>query len=161
MNRNNLAFSFITKVIYIAAFLICHSAYADVYRCDSSPGLVTLTNQPKGKDCKKMVLPPPDKSVNKPANTSGANKPNSTDTVTKPSKYKAGYDSAVTERKRIIQEEVGLEQERLDTVNSKIAKLDSLKVKSPAQSKELAQLQKKQALHQGNLDLLQKELNKQ
>ena len=161
MNRNNLVFSFITKVIYLAAFLTCHSVYADVYRCDSSPGVVTLTNQPKGKGCKKMVLPPPDKSVNKSANTSSANKSTSTETVAKPSKYKAGYDNAVTERKRIIQEEVGLEQERLDAVNSKMAKLDSLKVKSPAQSKELAQLQKKQALHQGNLDLLQKELNKQ
>jgi len=108
-----------------------------------------------------MVLPPPDKSVNKSANTSSANKSTSTETVVKPSKYKAGYDNAVTERKRIIQEEVGLEQERLDAVSSKMAKLDNLKVKSPAQSKELAQLQKKQALHQGNLDLLQKELNKQ
>ena len=138
--------------------MLSHSSYADVYRCDATPGVVTLTNQPKGNNCKKMVLPPPDK----PARNSASNtKPASSDTNTKPSKYKAGYDNAVTERKRIIQEEVDLERERLDAVNDKINRLNTSKAQSAAQTKELSALQKKQALHQGNLDLLQKELNKQ
>jgi len=160
MKRNNSALVGITFVIFLTASLVSSSALADVYRCDSSPGVVTLTNQPKGKGCKKMVLPPPDRSVNKSANAT-TNKTTSPDATTKPSKYKAGYDNAVSERKRIIQEEVDLERERLDAVNAKMARLEGLKTKTSSQFKEITLLQKKQALHQGNLDLLQKELNKQ
>lgn len=157
MTRNNVIALSITLVITSASLLLAHSAYADVYRCDSTPGLVTLTNQPKGSNCKKMVLPP----LEKPSNAAGSAKPSGSDANTKTSKYKAGYDDAMTERKRIIQEEVGLERDRLDAANDKIHKLEGLKTKSPAQTKELSTLQKKKALHQGNLDLLQKELNKQ
>jgi hypothetical protein len=159
MKRHNSPFPFLTKVIFTIAFIVCHPVYADVYRCDSTPGLVTLTNQPKGKSCKKMVLPPPDKPLNKSAASGNAKAP-LPDATAKSSKYKAGYDNAVSERKRIIQEEVDLEHERLDAVNAKMTKLDGLKTKTASQTKELALLQKKQALHQGNLDLLQKELNK-
>jgi hypothetical protein len=158
MKRNNPAVSAITLVIFSVSLLLSYSAYADIYRCDSTPGVVTLTNQPKGNHCKKMVLPPPDKPSNNPATKA---KPETADANTKSSKYKAGYDNAVTERKRIIREEVDLERERLDAVNDKLNKLSAIKTKSPAQTAEFSALQKKQALHQGNLDLLQKELNKQ
>jgi hypothetical protein len=158
MTRNSSVFFSITLVIFSVLLLSSRSVYADVFQCDSTPGVVTLTNQPKGKNCKKMVLPPPDKPKN---NVAGNTKSVSSDGNAKTSKYKAGYDNAVSERKRIIQEEVGLERDRLDAVNEKINKLGELKTRSPAQSKEFSSLQKKQALHQANLDLLQKELNKE
>ena len=137
-------------------------AQADIYRCDTTPGVITLSNVQKGKNCKKMVLPPPEARTQKSSGDVGMPIPGSSGgTQVKQSKYKASYDSATSERKRIIQEEIDLEQERLDAVNAKLNALNGIKNKSPAQTKELTALQKKQGLHQGNLNLLQKEFSKQ
>lgn len=137
-------------------------AQADIYRCDTTPGVITLSNVQKGKNCKKMVLPPPEARTQKSPSSVGMPIPGSESSPkASPPKYKASYDSAISERKRIIQEEIDLEQERLDAVNTKLNALNGIKNKSPAQTKELAALQKKQGLHQGNLALLQKEFSKQ
>ena len=115
----------------------------------------------KGKNCKKMVLPPPEKRPAKPSSLdASAPVPASTPAESKQAKNKATFESAATERKRIIQEEIDLEQDRLNKASEKVATLTAIKKKSAAQEKELNSLQQKQGLYQSNITLLQKELNK-
>ena len=134
--------------------------HADIYRCDTTPGVITLSNIQKDQNCKKMILPPIEKRAKTDTASSGAVK--STDAANgKASKTKSNYENAQGERKRIIQEELELEQDRLDAVNAKIANLNNSANKSATKAKDLAALEKKQKLHQGNIDLLQKELKKQ
>jgi len=164
MKKSNLKFrTLVFRALATSLLWVTGPAFADVYRCDSAPGVITLSNIQKGKNCKKMNLPPLEPRASKPSADVGMAIPGSGSDAAKakPSKYKSSYDSAISERKRIIQEEMDLEQERLDSINSKISAINSVQNKSSAQSKELAILQKKQGLHQGNLKLLQKEFNKQ
>jgi Domain of unknown function (DUF4124) len=163
MRKSNLKFlNLFSLVLGVTCFGAASSAKADIYRCDTTPGVITLSNVQQGKNCKKMVLPPPQPRAAKPAAQIGSPIPSSVDgTKSKPSKYQSSYDSAISERKRIIQEEMDLERERLDAINPKIATLNAAPNKTAAQSKELVALQKKQGLHQGNLKLLEKEFNKQ
>jgi len=134
---------------------------ADIYRCDKQAGVITLSNVEKGKNCKKMVLPPPEKRPVKPSTSdASAPAPASPAAETKQAKNKSTYETAVLERKRIIQEEIDLEQDRLNKANEKIDTLTAIKKKSAAQEKELSSLQQKQGLYKSNIALLQKELNK-
>lgn len=144
--------------------------FADIYRCDNAPGVITLSNVPKdNQKCKKMDLPPPDKrlkSNSASTNSSSSSSPSSSAKAgdaasSKAAKNKTSFENAQGERKRIIQEELDLEQDRLDSVNAKISGLNTTTNKSPNRAKELTALQKKQNLHQANIELLQKELNKQ
>ena len=163
MRKSNLKFrTLFSLVLEITCFWVASPANADIYRCDNTPGVITLSNVQKGKNCKKMVLPPPQPRTTKSTEQVGSPIPSTVDsTKSKPSKYQSSYDSATSERKRIIQEEMDLERERLDAINPKIATLNAAPNKTAAQSKELVALQKKQGLHQGNLKLLEKEFNKQ
>lgn len=134
---------------------------ADVYRCDKQAGVITLSNVEKGKNCKKMILPPPEKRPAKPSTSdASAPAPASATAESKQAKNKSTYESAASERKRIIQEEIDLEQDRLNKATEKAAALTAIKKKSAAQEKELNSLQQKQGLYQSNITLLQKELNK-
>lgn len=154
-------FPFNTATLVLCVITFCPIvAMADIYRCDKQAGVITLSNVEKGKSCKKMALPPPDKRA-KPAVADGQKPvPAGSAAETKQAKNKATYDSAVSERKRIIQEEIDLEQERLNKTNEKITTLAASKKKSAAQEKELNTLQQKQSLYQSNISLLQKELSK-
>ena len=134
-------------------------ATADIYRCDKQAGVITLSNVEKGKNCTKMILPPPEKRPQNPS--SDASKPKASGSADdKQLKPKSGYESAVSERKRIIQEEIDLEKDRLSKADEKIAQLSNLKKRSASQDKDLADLQQKQSLYRSNIALLQKELNK-
>ena len=136
------------------------SANADIYRCDNVPGVITLSNIQKDQNCKKMNLPPLEKRPKTDVSSQGSAK--ATDAASsKAAKNKSTYENAQAERKRIIQEELDLEQDRLDAINAKIASLNSPANKSNNKAKDLAALQKKQSLHQGNIELLQKEMKKQ
>ncbi len=156
---NSIKSTFITCLL-IGAFLSPSLALADVYRCDNKTGVITLSNIEKGTNCKKMVLPPPDKRLNQASGADASKGSSPATPISIQSKNKSSYDAAVSERKRIIQEEMDLENGRLGAVNSKISALNQLKKKTPAQEQELASLQKKQTLYQSNLSLLQKELGK-
>ena len=148
-------------VIFCATLLSSNSALADIYRCDKQAGVITLSNVEKGKNCTKMVLPPPEKRAPKAATVDSATSQSAAPIPdSKQTKTKSTYENAVSERKRIIQEEIDLEQERLDKATEKIATLTAIKKKSAAQEKELSSLQQKQNLFQSNISLLQKELNK-
>jgi len=140
-------------------------ALATIYRCGKDPELITLTNEKPTKDCKKMVLPSPDKrakkdkaSQNKSANQSGALSGKDAD---KQSSKKTNHDAAITERRRIITEELELERSRLEIANERVRMLERIPKLSSEQQKELLDYQKKQGLHQANVDLLAKELKKQ
>lgn len=148
--------------LLISGFIFCPSiTFADIYRCDKQAGVITLSNVEKGKNCKKMVLPPPEKRPVKPSTSdASALAPAGTAAETKQAKNKSTYETAALERKRIIQEEMDLEQDRLNKSNEKIATLTAIKKKSAAQEKELSSLQQKQSLYKSNIALLQKELNK-
>lgn len=141
------------------SILTVTTVHADIYRCDDTPGVITLSNIQKDKNCKKMVLPPVEKRARMDA-SSAASAKSSDAANSKEAKNKSNYENAQGERKRIIQEELVLEQDRLDAINAKIANLNSPSNKSANKAKELAALQKKQSLHQGNIELLQKELKK-
>lgn len=151
-------------ILRFGLIVICSAwlptAEADIYRCDNTPDVITLSNIQKDKNCKKMNLPPVQKRVKTDSSSSSAAKSNDA-ASSKASKNKSTYENAQGERKRIIQEEMDLEQDRLDAINGKIAGLNSPSNKSPNKAKELTALQKKQSLHQGNIELLQKELTKQ
>lgn len=129
-------------------------AQADVYRCSTDNGSVTLSNVEKGANCKKMVLPPPD--AKRPAQA----KPAPSAEVKPVDRPKATYDTAAAERKRIIQEEMDLEKVRLSAVQTRVKELAAVPNKTPDQMKDLAALQQKENLHSSNLQILQKELNK-
>lgn len=132
--------------------------WADVYKCSTDNGSVTLSNVEKGANCKKMVLPPPE--AKKPA-TAKAEAPKPLAQDAKPvDKPKSTYDSAATERKRIIQEEIDLEKVRLTAVQARIKDLAALPNKTPDQVKDMVALQQKENLHTSNLQVLQKELIK-
>jgi len=159
--------------LYLALLASSRDAFATIYRCGKDPDLVTLTNQKPAKDCKKMVLPPPDKKAKKdkanqdknakqPSGSNGSsNGSGSSRDTDKATSKKANYDAALTERGRIISEELELERSRLDAANERINALERIPKLTPEQQKELLSYQKKRGLHQGNIDLLQKELKKQ
>ena len=131
---------------------------ADVYKCSTDNGSVTLSNVEKGANCKKMVLPPPE--AKKPA-LSKADAPKPAVVEAKPAdKSKSTYESAAAERKRIIQEEIDLEKVRLSAVQARIKDMAAIPNKTPDQLKDMVALQQKENLHTSNLQLLQKEFNK-
>ena len=137
---------------------VARIASAEVYKCQADAGSITLSNVEKGAGCSKMVLPPsttPKKSATPVAKdaavkegTKAQDKPRST------------YDTAATERKRVIQEEMDLERSRLNTVQARIKDLSVNPAKTPDQMKELVSLQQKESLHASNIQLLQKELSR-
>lgn len=143
---------------------------ADVYKCSTDNGSVTLSNVEKGPNCKKMDLPAA--QAKKPqapkADEEKSEKSKKTDKSDKSStseakpaeKPKNTFESAAADRKRIIQEEIDLEKSRLGVVQSRIKDLNALSKLSADQSKDLAALQQKEKLHTKNLQLLQKEFNK-
>lgn len=143
-------------------------AWSTIYRCGRDPDVVTLTNEKPTKDCKKMVLPPPDKRArrdkanqNKNTYQSGTYGSNQTSKDgDKAASKKVKVDAAYIERGRIISEELELESGRLEAANDRVRALEKIPKLSPEQQKELLNYQKKQGLHQANVDLLQKELKK-
>ncbi len=141
-------------IIGTIGLLIAQTALAEVYKCPGPSDTVTLSNVEKGSGCVKMVLPPSG------SKKTAAAKPKS-DLVTDamaPEKPKTTYETAAVERKRVIQEELDLEQSRLNTVNARIREINTMPTKTPELVKEQINLQQKQSLHQGNINLLQKEL---
>ena len=133
------------------------TAWADVYKCSTDNGSVTLSNVEKGANCKKMVLPPPE--AKKPA--SAKVDPAKPAVEAKPAeKPKNTYENAATERKRIIQEEIDLEKTRLSAVQARLKDMAAIPNKSPDQLKDMVALQQKENLHTSNLQILQKELTK-
>ena len=164
MNRIRKGYKLVLKriasrVTFLGILLLGGSlAWADVYKCSTDNGSVTLSNVEKGANCKKMVLPPPE--AKKPVATKvDAPKPAVAD-VKPVDKPKSTYESAATERKRIIQEEIDLEKTRLSAVQARIKDLAALPNKTPDQVKDMVSLQQKENLHTSNLQLLQKELTK-
>lgn len=138
--------------------LASNPAWADVYKCSTDNGSVTLSNVEKGTNCKKMVLPPPE---TKKAPSAKAEAPKPVVADAKPiDKPKSTYESAAAERKRIIQEEMDLEKVRLSAVQTRIKDMAAIPNKTPDQVKDMVSLQQKENLHTSNLQLLQKELNK-
>mgnify|MGYP006287754431 CR=1 FL=1 len=153
--RRNLTF---LLALFFASVLCASRVFADVYRCSTDNGSVTLSNIEKGENCKKMVLPPPEKkrAIAPKADSAKVVAPD----IKSVDKTKGAYDSASTERKRIIQEEIDLEKVRLGAAQARIKDLAALPNKTPDQVKELISLQQKENLHTSNLQLLQKELNR-
>ena len=87
-------------VVFMTSVVVS-SAYADIYRCDDTPGVITLSNIQKDKNCKKMVLPPIEKRAK--ADTSSAAAAKSGDAnATKANKNKLTYENAQGERKRMV-----------------------------------------------------------
>jgi hypothetical protein len=132
-------------------------ASAEVYKCPGDAGSITLSNVEKGPNCTKMVLPPPESKKSAAARAKTAEVPKEVKTPEKP---KSTYESAASERKRVIQEELDLERTRLATVQARIKDLSSAPSKSPDQVKEMVTLQQKESMHASNVQLLQKELNR-
>ena len=99
----------ILKIFSLTALvvLVFSTAHADVYRCSSPSGVITLSNVKTGeKSCDKMILPPlePRKKVYVPELPE-------LDSSAKPKEKnanKTSYDMANAERKRIINEEIEL-----------------------------------------------------
>ena len=133
-------------------------AHAEVYKCPRSDGSVTLSNVEKGAGCSKMVLPPP--TTPKKSATPVAKEAAVKEGTKAPDKPKSTYDTAATERKRVIQEEMDLERSRLNTVQARIKDLSANPSKTPDQVKEMVTLQQKESMHASNIQLLQKELNR-
>lgn len=149
--------SLLIPPVSLLAFL-ASTAWADVYKCSTDNGSVTLSNVEKGANCKKMVLPPPE--AKRPSNAK-ADPVKPAVVETKPAeKPKSTYENAAMERKRIIQEEIDLEKTRLSAVQARIKDLAAQANKTPEQLKDIVALQQKENLHISNLQLLQKELNK-
>jgi len=88
-------------------------AVADIYRCDSAPGVITLSNVEKGENCKKMVLPPTEAWHRRAKSQATPPTPPSADVADRHTRSKLSYEQALAERKRIILEEMELEKERL------------------------------------------------
>ena len=153
--KNGLIVAFAVPLTILAL-----SAHADVYRCTSDNGSVTLSNVEKGQNCKKMALPPPETKRSIPAKADAALKVAPSADIKPVDKPKSTYDTAASERKRIIQEEMDLEGVRLSAVQTRIKDLAAAPNKTPDQVKDLVALQRKENLHSSNLQILQKELNK-
>lgn len=146
------------RLVFLACLFVSTLAQADIYKCPGAGNTVTLSNVEKGKGCKKMVLPvEPRRTPSQPVSPAAKedNKP-----AKKISKAQSTYDSAAVERKRVLQEEIDLERSRSDSVKERIRSLNALPTKTPDQVKELVALQQKETLHQSNIQLLQKELNR-
>jgi len=136
-------------------------ALAEVYKCPRPDGSLTLSNVEKGSGCSKMVLPPstaPKKVTSSTPRDTATKEPVKSAEKVKPSS--TTYDTAATERKRVIQEEMDLEKSRLNVVQARIRDLSGNTTKTPDQVKELVGLQQKERLHASNIQLLQKELNR-
>ena len=148
----------ITLAVLCISLCVSLPAQADVYKCSTDNGSVTLSNVEKGANCKKMVLPPPESKKPLSAKAEGA-KPASVE-VKPVDNPKSTYESAAAERKRIIQEEMDLEKVRLSAVQTRLKDMAAIPNKTPDQLKDMVALQQKEILHKSNLQLLQKELNK-
>lgn len=162
-----ISYSLRFVVLALAGLGASNIVFADIYRCTTKSDTITLSNVEKGRNCKKMVLPPPDKSVStkssaqKAASTPAATEVKPASTSSKSSdKGMTTYEAAVADRKRIIQEEINLEKARLTGVQARMQELSAIKSKNADQSKELNGLAQKETLHLSNLQLLQKELNR-
>lgn len=107
-----------------------------------------------------MALPPPETKRSTPAKSDSAPKAAPAADIKPADRPKSAYDTAASERKRIIQEEMDLEKVRLNAVQSRIKDLAAAPNKTPDQVKDLVALQQKENLHLSNLQILQKELNK-
>jgi hypothetical protein len=153
-----LRFTSLSICILSIGLLASFSARAEVYKCSTDNGSVTLSNVEKGANCKKMLLPPPEAKKPAPAKTDMA-KPAVAE-VKPADKPKSTYESAAAERKRIIQEEMDLERVRLSAVQVRIKDMTAIPNKTPDQLKDMVALQQKENLHTSNLQLLQKEINK-
>lgn len=153
--KNSLIVAFAIPLAILAL-----PAQADVYRCTTDNGSVTLSNVEKGQNCKKMALPPPEAKRSASAKSESAPKAAPAAVIKPADGPKSAYDTAASERKRIIQEEMDLERVRLNAVQSRIKDLASAPNKTPDQVKDLVALQQKENLHSSNLQILQKELNK-
>lgn len=136
---------------------LSNNATAEVYKCQSDAGSVTLSNVEKGSNCTKMVLPPPESKKSAAARAKSVEAPKE---VKAPEKPKTGYEAAASERKRVIQEEIDLERTRLNSVQARLKDLSAAPTKTPDQVKEMVGLQQKESMHASNIQLLQKELNR-
>ena len=156
LHFKNSLFAILALLLGLCALIV----QADVYRCSTDNGSVTLSNVEKGPACKKMVLPPPEARKPTPAKADNAGKLAPMTDKAPLDKSKANYDTAAAERKRIIQEEMDLEKVRLNAVQARIKELTAAPNKTPDQLKDLVALQQKETQHTSNLQILQKELNK-
>ena len=147
-----------SSALFGALLLQSSVVWADVYKCSTDNGSVTLSNVEKGANCKKMVLPPPE--AKKPGVSKTDTPKPATQDAKQVDKPKSTYESAAIERKRIIQEEIDLEKVRLTAVQARIKDLAAVPNKSPEQVKDMVSLQQKENLHTSNLQVLQKELIK-
>ncbi len=153
-----LQFRYLLVALLALFALVVPAAWADVYKCSTDNGSVTLSNVEKGANCKKMVLPPPE--AKKPANAKVDPVKSATTDVKPADKPKSTYENAATERKRIIQEEIDLEKTRLSAVQARLKDMAAIPNKSPDQLKDMVALQQMENLHTSNLQILQKELTK-
>ncbi|WP_114638713.1 DUF4124 domain-containing protein [Polynucleobacter necessarius] len=62
---NPTFFNILTLLALTLSFFPSFAA-ADIYRCDKQAGVITLSNVEKGKNCTKMILPPPEKRPQNP-----------------------------------------------------------------------------------------------
>ncbi len=152
----------IRKFTFFAILLIfvCPLVRADIYRCSSPSGAITLSNVKTGeKNCEKMNLPPLEarKKINSPeqGDLESAGKSR------EKSSAKSSYDTANAERKRIINEEIELEKTRANAAGTKLKELTSLPNKTPQQLKDLEVYKKEETSHRSNIDLLKNELGRQ
>lgn len=137
-------------------FILAGQAKADVYQCGEAEegGVISLSNIGQSGQCKKMVLQPKPKNrpafqpineTKEPNGQSGGARPNSSE--------------ALAERRRILDEEIELEKRRLKEASATVRDLER-SVESKDKQRAILSARQKEALHQSNVRLLEKEKEK-
>ena len=136
--------------------LAVSGAKADIYQCEEvdESDVISLSNVGQSPRCKKMVLQPKSKN---PPSYSQIN----TQKETKSTYQSSRVDTAQArlERKRILKEEIELERRRLKDVVMNISKLEKSE-ESKDRQRSILSARQKEALHQSNIKLLEKELDR-
>lgn len=141
--------------VWILASAVANEAVADIYQCEDldGDGVISLSNVGQTSRCKKMVLQP--KPKNPPSFTPLTIPLDSTEVSNRALPDRV---EAIGERRKILNDELELERQRLRDISARITEL-----KNAAESKDrqraILSAQQKEALHRSNIKLLEHELN--
>lgn len=145
------------------AVVVSFSARAEVFLCETDSGSISLSNVDTKKNCKKMKLQPKPKHAPSYVQDKNNNQQNQLDNLNNGKVDAAVLPSAseaVAERKRIIQEELGLERARLEAVLSQIATVGIRTDGEVERKRFLDSAKRKESLHRSNITLLEKEISR-
>ena len=136
------------------------SAFADIYKCVGADGQVMYSNMPE-KNCKRLSLDPIPSSLAAAAARPAAKTPSP---ATFPKVEENAQKARDNDRKRILESELEAEQKNLEQAKKDLAEQEATRSGGERNYQKvldrLQPLKDKVALHERNIEAVQKELSR-